>query len=107
MGKETVRVLQLKNRRALMRDQRLSINQELVLLRLATKNRMVLKNQRLQPRAGLPLKKQCGRQPANSPANNNAVVGLASIKDVLRQGVVYAVTGKVFPLERLYSPTPP
>src|SRR4051812_1559653 len=72
MCKKTVRILQLINCRTLMRDQPLSINQKLVLFGFSSENGMVLKDQTLEFRAGLPLKEQSRRQSADSPANNDA-----------------------------------
>ena len=95
MCKKTVRILQLINCRTLMRDQALSINQKLVLFGFATENWMVLKDETLEFRAGLPLKKQSRRQSANASANNDAVVELAAIDEIFWKRIVNGVSNRV------------
>src|SRR5262249_22857908 len=103
MRQKTVGILQLINCRTLMRDQAVSINQKLILFGFAAEDRMVFEHQRLQSRTGLALKRQRSRQPADSPTNNNAVVGLAGINDVFRKRIVNTVANRVSGLKHRQS----
>src|SRR5208283_1707354 len=74
-----------------MRDQPVAIYQKLILLRLATEDGMVLKNQALHSRARLPLEKQGGGKSADSTADDDTIVRLPGIDDVLRERVINSI----------------
>src|SRR6185503_7904787 len=78
-----------------MRNQPLAIHQKLVLLRLTAKNGMVLKHQRPSIPASLPLEEQSCGKPANSAADNRAVIRFAGVRDILRKGIVSVVANGV------------
>src|SRR5712671_7453006 len=67
---KTVRIRNQINRRALMRDQALSVNFKFVLLRFAAKDRMIFQDQASFPSPGEPLKKQCSGKSADTAANH-------------------------------------
>ena len=74
-----------------MRNQALAINQEFVLLGLAPKDGMIFENQALSARTALALKEEGGGESADSATDDDAIVGLSSVDDILRQRIVTLV----------------
>src|SRR3982074_3057901 len=74
-----------------MRDQPLAVHQELILLRFTTENGMVFKDQDFHSGARLPLEEEGGGKSADSPADDDTIVCLASVDDVLGQRVINSV----------------
>ena len=96
-----MRVLNLIDGGALVRDQSLAFDQKLILLCFATENGMVFEKQALHLRAGIAPEEQSGSESANSASNDYAVVGLPCVNDVFGKRIVHAVTKRMTSFENI------
>src|SRR5579863_1864570 len=100
---KAMRVLNLIDRRALVRDQPLAIYEKLVLLGLSTENGVVLENQALHAWTGLAPEEQSRGKPADPATDDHAIVAFPGINDVLGKWLVEAVADCVARIENVQS----
>jgi hypothetical protein len=98
-----MRILNLIDRRALVCDKLLAVDQKLILLRLAAENGMVFEDQTFHTGTGFTLEKRGCSEPADSAADNYAVIDLPCINDSRRKRIVQAVTNRMTSLQDIPS----
>ena len=86
-----------------MCEQSLAFDQKLILLRLTAKNGMVFEDQTFHAGTGFTLEKQGSCKPADSAADNYAVIDLPRINDSRRKRIVQAVTNRMTGLQNIPS----
>src|SRR3984957_6300110 len=82
-----------------MRNQPVTVHSKLIAFGFAAENRMIVEHQTSLARTGMPLKNQRGRQPANAPAYNHAVIGFTRFDNLDRQVLKPAIANLVAGLE--------
>src|SRR6476620_8868805 len=75
-------MLELVNRRTLIRHNALAIDQKFILFGLTAEDRMVLQHETFLVWARLPLKQQGCRQPADSSTDDHTIKGLSGLDHV-------------------------